>query len=715
VKGEEGMVYRLQISKIFTIVIVGLFITMGNGQQTNPQEFSLEGLSVRILSPAAREILQKNGFIVYPGYADDMEDAYNKLCKDDKPVFVTTDAMLHTAHIFFDYLLRIIEIEKLDPAIRKLTDLMLEASGTQYAKAKNPEVKEAARLNIGFFSVAKSLLDEDFKPSEEVADMVKKEIGHIMAHEGIKPRALLPYVKNPNPFKTPYAFEDYSQYVPRGHYTRNETFERYFRTMMWYGRVGFILRPGLEEPERGYGRKMTLQALLITDALLSSEKGIPLWKTVYEPTVFFVGKADDLAVEDYKSLIGKVFPKSGGIDRYADTKDLDSFIEQSLKLMPPRILSSVAIGEDEPIASVTMGFRFMGQRFIPDSYILGQLVYGASDGKLAFRHTGSGKPFTMENLPNVGPARAFPRGLDVFAVLGSERALEILNKEGDTAYTDYDDQMKLLRKEFSKVTVEKWNQNLYWRWLHSLLPVLELQEREYLPAFMRTPAWLDKCLNTTLGSWAELRHDTILYAKQSYTAMALAAMPLQKPKPYGFVEPYPEVYSRLRDMMTRLKDYMKEHELAPMTVTQKVAEFETLLNQLIDISEKELDQKPLSEGDYVLLRSFGARLKSLAQFPRDVLSKITSDTDSKMSIVADVHTEINTRQVLEEAVGHPFNIMVIVEDDRGRRVCNGAVFSYYEFKHPMRDRLTDEKWQLMLKQRKNPPQPEWVKSFMDLK
>ena len=32
---------------------------------------------------------------------------------------------------------------------------------------------------------------------------------------------------------------DYSQYILRGHYTRNETLERYFRAMMWYGQVPF--------------------------------------------------------------------------------------------------------------------------------------------------------------------------------------------------------------------------------------------------------------------------------------------------------------------------------------------------------------------------------------------------------------------------------------------------------------------------------------------
>jgi len=38
------------------------------------------------------------------------------------------------------------------------------------------------------------------------------------------------------------------------------------------------------------------------------------------------------------------------------------------------------------------------------------------------------------------------------------------------------------------------------------------------------------------------------------------------------------------------------------------------------------------------------------------------------------------------------------------------VMSYYEFKWPMSDRLTDEKWQEMLES--NPPEPpEWIPNF----
>ncbi|MGI6327563.1 MAG: DUF3160 domain-containing protein [Dethiobacteria bacterium] len=33
--------------------------------------------------------------------------------------------------------------------------------------------------------------------------------------------------------------EDYSQYIPRGHYDTDELLQSYFKTMMWYGRMTF--------------------------------------------------------------------------------------------------------------------------------------------------------------------------------------------------------------------------------------------------------------------------------------------------------------------------------------------------------------------------------------------------------------------------------------------------------------------------------------------
>lgn len=670
----------------------------------------LKGIPISHLSSEAQALLQRNGFVVTPGFKDEMFEVYEDCKKRNQPVFVTTDVVLHTTHIFFDYLLRILEIEKLNPALIELTDKMLELSIKQYEEAKNPEVKETARLNIGFFAVPKKIFTPDYKPGYELDELVDKELNSINAHDGVRFRNLLAYIKEPNFFQTPYAYEDYTQYVPRGHYTRNETFKKYFRAMMWYGRMDFKLKPDNKEPAITYGRKMTLQALLMAEALRKDKEAYSLWKKIYEPTAFFVGKTDDLSVDDYIKLINEVFSPDGSVDRFGDKEKLSAFIEKAMQLKPPKILSGIVFAEREEFASTTKGFRFMGQRFIPDSYIFQQLVYGVKNGKSIFHYTGKGKPFTMEVIPNAGAVRAFPRGLDILAVLCSKRALAILEQEGDTEYTHYYDQLNQLKKEFASLSPDDWKQNLYWRWLYSMLPLLEEIKGKNLQRFLQTTAWLDKELQTALGSWAELRHDTILYAKQSSTVLGMGFMP-QPQLTYGYVEPYPEVYARLKEMMSSLRENLASLGIDVTVVSEKLIQFEDLLGSLKTISEKELNGLALTESEYRLIWNIGARLRSFKYFPPEIMKKITSGADEKMALIADVHTEGNTRQVLEVGVGAPFNIYVLINDNKGKRLCRGAVFSYYEFKHPMDKRLTDEEWQKILNRRKRPEQPRWVNTF----
>jgi hypothetical protein len=80
--------------------------------------------------------------------------------------------------------------------------------------------------------------------------------------------------------------------------------------------------------------------------------------------------------------------------------------------------------------------------------------------------------------------------------------------------------------------------------------------------------------------------------------------------------------------------------------------------------------------------------------------------------VADVHTDGNTEAVLEEGVGYVDTMVVAYKLPDGRILIGaGPVMSHYEFKQPMQDRLTDEKWREMLEA--NPPKrPEWASTYI---
>jgi hypothetical protein len=344
--------------------------------------------------------------------------------------------------------------------------------------------------------------------------------------------------------------------------------------------------------------------------------------------------------------------------------------------------------------------RFMGQRFVPDSYMFTNLV-----SPTAGDYEGSGDPFTME-MTDLGPWRCFPRGLDVMAVMGSERAYDILEEEGDTEYVSYDKVLGDLREEFDSFNVSDWNKNLYWSWLYTLDSLIKDFGEGY-PTFMQTDSWKDKELQTCLASWAELRHDTILYAKQSYTmAGESSAEPEPEPEPVvGYVEPVPEFYARIGALtrMTRL-GLSGMGALSPGE-TSRLSSLESVIDRLLQISKKELQNEELEEKDYEFIRNFGENLE-------DIATGVESD-GLETTMVADVHTDTNTGQVLEEGIGYVDLIVVAYEVPDGRTLVGaGPVLSYYEFKHPMSDRLTDEKWKGMLSGGETPDRAPWMDSLM---
>ena len=73
-----------------------------------------------------------------------------------------------------------------------------------------------------------------------------------------------------------------------------------------------------------------------------------------------------------------------------------------------------------------------------------------------------------------------------------------------------------------------------------------------------------------------------------------------------------------------------------------------------------------------------------------------------------MHTYPLEAQVVEEAVGKVDLIFVACPMPDGKAfLAVGPVLSYYEFKHPINDRLTDEAWRELLDSPERPERPGW--------
>ncbi|RLC89402.1 MAG: hypothetical protein DRI37_03865 [Chloroflexi bacterium] len=641
-------------------------------------------------------LLGENGFVVTPGDWLEFFQLYESTRYQDLPVFVTTDSVYHVYHLLFDKLLRDLERDSLAPTLETLTNALVSAAEAQYHEAQGTSLEESARRVWGYFVVAQQLIMETPPPVPgPVATEVNAELALIAAHGGIdmSPLLSLPEAFDEGLFCDPNATpeqaekfycEDYSQYVPRGHYTRDEQLKRYFRAMMWYGRINLRLKHTRET------RLALLMTRIIRQTTVNGVEATELWANIYDPTVFLVGKSDDLSFHEYGPLMDAVYGLSPDLTLLADDDYLNAFIASARQLPPPQINSMwVYIWEDEEEA--TQGFRFMGQRFVLDAYIFEELIW---------REVGT-----------FGHERWLPKGLDVFAAMGSAEAYTLLDEMGETDYEHYDEKLVKVQGEISGLELDSWTQNLYWNWLYALQALTAPKDEAY-PPFMQTQAWARKDLQTALGSWTELKHDTILYAKQVMAELGGGAP--EEPPVRGYVEPNPEAFARLLALTRMTRAGLEERGILSDQTSYRLDELEETLVFLQSVAERELAGGEITAEEYERIKYYGGWLERMTLSAADTVEGSYSNVfneDEQAALVADVATDPNG-YVLEEATGRIDEIYVVVPNGAGGlQIAQGGVFSYYEFRWPMDDRLTDEAWRAQITAGNQPPRPEWTDSF----
>ena len=655
------------------------------------------------------ELVRQNGFAIWQGglpwwgsimgEGDNIIACYKDLLGSNKPIFITTDTLLHLYHLQFDETLREIEEREFIPDINDLTAALLNDALVHYEQLEG-DLKQAIERNIAYLSVAQKLIDPNADIPEMVYDTVAGELAKIEAHAGFEPSEIFIYK------------EDYSQYVPRGHYTRSEQLKRYFKTMMWYGRMAFLLKGGPGALISEYDAKIqTLQAFLLANSLknvrVEERSGLNIWDRLYTVTAFYVGTADDLTPYDYLWALDQVFGASFALSDLANTNNQFA-LKTELALLPsPEIYAGTGnIIIDAPITDEllnevldkTKGMRLMGQRFVPDSYMFQYLV---SPEVGYYLGDSTNLPFTIGADGMGWFCRAYVRGLDVMAVLGSQEALKILIDEGDTNYLQFWQQFGNLKNEFDVLSPTEWNRNLYWSWLYTLKTLLDELPEGY-PNFMRTDAWQRHQLHTALTSWTQLRHDTILYAKQSYAVAAGASgVPgTPPPPPPGYIEPVPIFWSRLLAMTQMTSRGLDDLNVLTPEARSRFTELEELLQRILDIVAKQLTNVELSTEDRAYIITLPETLDSIDSGIEDVALKTT--------LAADVHTYGLEGNVVEEATGKVDLIVVACPMPDGKAfIALGPVLSYYEFKHPMSDRLTDEAWRQMYDSPDRPDRSAW--------
>jgi hypothetical protein len=668
--------------ELMSLYPAGLFEK--NVAQDNPDILYLDSIAIMYeLTAAEKELLARHSFVVTErlqgdSFGKQLLDIYQK----DLPVFVSSDAILHAFHSSYDRILKDIELACLIPRLKTLLQTMHEQLPELAARYAADANMQTMLQDVDLYlTMPRKLMDENVQPYfSDNLPMVNALLQDI-TNLGVTDVVLFS--------STPKTI-DFSQFKVRGHYVDEYHPElgAYFQAMIWLGRIEIYLIPPKSMDIQQTTADMQRQ---VVDALLLSELidlagSYPNYQQIESMLSFFVGEQDNVTLDNLNELKQELHITSA--NNLLDTLKLTEF-QQTLaekSFAAQKILSQILMNTPCSPDSIVPASAFMlyGQRFVIDSYVTGNVVYD----RIRYQ--------------NVWVTRMLPSTLDILFSLGNDAAGQLLQPELEEYH--YSSNLTALRYLIDSYDPEFWNRSLYNMWLHTIRALNPPLQRQDLPPFAQTAAWWQKNMNSQLSSWTELRHDHLLYAKQSYSGGVVCSYP------YGYVDPVPVLFARLKElgnqMAQRLPNFDFNNEYMKSALVNYFQKLALISDTLRVLAQKEIYGIPFNDVEITFLKHMlsiqsmcGAQY--LGWYPQLFYENLSAEDGllKKDFLVADYHTaptdEVgNMVGWVAHAGTGPVDMLILTANlpGHGQVAFIGPVSSYYEYTSLNFLRLTDDEW-----------------------
>lgn len=647
------------------------------------------------LDPAQQAVLADQGFVALShAPVDTFESGYHELYYADLPVLITSDSILYALHRSFDAILMDLELVALEPELRLLLDETHAALGDAITSGALPPSLDTAANDLDvYLTVARQLLSQS--PVEPVGG-----VANLDHAQRILDAVAAQSVTRLELFGASYDY-DFSQMKPRGHYEDDPVLSRYFQAMIWLGRTDLpmVLYPPGEPVEFN---RTALEGAVLVQTLMEESGALARWDRIDDVLGRIIGERDSMGPADVRRYLDDAGIAS--LEQLAETSDdalRDALIVGRYGIQ--RIMSQIMYTNPmDPPLRLPRVYQLLGQRFTIDSYVFHNVTYD--------------RVLDLRSQQKV--TRMLPDELDVQFVLGSNTAAQHLAPQ--LQQYPYQGVLHELRFLVDSHPEEFWEANVYNTWLSGIRALTDADERPQYPEPMRTAAWQDKTLNTRAASRGELRHDTLLYVKQSYSGGIGCEYP------DAYVEPVPAFYARMERVGALGRTLMEDLEAigyASPTAAQYFEGWESTMQMLRRIAIKELDQELLTGEEIAFL---GATIEQEIVGCGEVVYDgwypgLFYDPDTVAEFeptIADVHTAPTDEHgnergwVKHMATGHPVLMVLTVPQCDGPRAYVGPISSYYDVLTEGYDRWSDSDWRSELDGSGAPPRPEWTESFL---
>lgn len=502
----------------------------------------------------------------------------------------------------------------------------------------------------------------------------------------------------------------------RGHYVFTQqdewmglkSLEPYFKTMMWLGRIDFLLTPPPPNPWEESWK---------TEEILRMHKGAFMVNELFELSTtkellefnekvisYLVGESDNITPNEYSSILSELDISSASqLNDSITFTNLLNTINCNLALAQKIMSDFFFVDPNSTVpGNLPVSYRLSGQRFIIDSYILANVVFD----RIVYN--------------NQKIMRLMPNPLDVIFTLGNNDVLPLLTNEFEKY--PYFEQLASLRYLVDEKDKNYWNKSLYNVWLNSIRELNPVEENSKQPLFMRTAAWHHEKINTQLASWSHLRHDNLLYAKQSYTGGTGCSFP------FSYVEPYPAFYRKLKDFAQNAGEFFSgipagNYELR--RIAQFFPHFKEVMEKLEILAEKQLHHISFTSNENEWLQTMLFQVSGSGEPPysgwySNLFYDVWNAAEGDFTIV-DVHTQPTDEygtvvgKVLHTGVGK-INLGIFISNCPGNYTQEmafvGPTMSYYETTTNQFKRITDQEWEQLVYQNELPDRPNWANIYL---
>ncbi|HVU98734.1 MAG TPA: DUF3160 domain-containing protein [Puia sp.] len=605
--------------------------------------------------------LKTDGFVINKAEHEQLFHAYDENYYDYTPSFITTDLYLQVLHMHISKEMQSIEEEKMIPLVTQLITDQISIAKKTADSTKNPMIKKASEWNEVYYAIGLSLITGT---KQEVpaayTTSYEYEYDHTTEGQGGKSDFLGD------------SLMDYTQFQPRGNYTRTNALKQYFRCVKWLNSASIYIDndPGLAK------------AVLLGDGLLHSDSSLKKYQTFSKIIQFLAGEENNLSIAHLIKGLQEIKYKTVG--ELLTKENLDK-LRSALYAADPRKMFPKGANETTSDFLARKKILFTAGRYTFDGEILQRLV----------------------DITGPEPKRPFPKGLDVFAAMGNHQAeailLNVYNEKQNWA--GYPDTLNVLKRKMEGF--HNWNQSIYNKKMET---VLSLQNpNPDAPYFMQSSNWQKKNLNTMLASWTELKHDMVLYIDQPNGAEMGDGGEVPPPQKIAYVEPQAEFWEHCIALLSLNREILEDNGLLTEKLDDRNNELSGMASLLLRITNKELKKQPVSNEEFDKLSFIGGEVESLTLKIIESGQGSTaavSTPERYMAVATDVYTYND--KCLQETVGMGDDIYVIAEINGLLYLTRGAVFSHYEFTGPVSQRLTDEIWQKQLLDHTVPAPAIWM-------